>query len=83
MAWLVWFLAIGALYLLHQDVWFWRAARPLAFGFLPIGLSYHAVYCLLVAVLMWGLTRYAWPTDLEQPSDSGSTVSGLDKGAAR
>ena len=38
-------LAIGAvvlLYLLHQDFWFWRDARPLVFGFLPIGLFYHA-----------------------------------------
>ena len=34
--------AIAALYLLHQDVWFWRTARPLVFGFLPIGLAYHA-----------------------------------------
>ena len=30
-------LAIVALYALHQDVWFWRTARPLLFGFLPVG----------------------------------------------
>jgi hypothetical protein len=29
-------LIAGALYALHQDVWFWREARPLAVGFLPI-----------------------------------------------
>lgn len=57
--------AITALYLLHQDFWFWRDARPLVFGFLPIGLAYHAAYCLAVTVLMWALTRLAWPAHLE------------------
>ncbi len=33
-----------AVYFLHQDVWFWQAARPLVFGFLPVGLAYHAAY---------------------------------------
>lgn len=57
--------AIVALYLLHQDFWFWRAARPLVFGFLPVGLAYHALYCLAVTGLMWTLTRMAWPSHLE------------------
>ena len=34
-------LLVAALYALHQDIWFWREARPLVFGFLPIGLFYH------------------------------------------
>ena len=54
-----------ALYLLHQDVWFWRAARPLLFGFLPVGLAYHGLYCVAVSLLMWTLTRIAWPAHLE------------------
>lgn len=64
-----WSLPIVALYVLHQDVWFWGTARPLAFGFLPVGLTYHAMYCVLSAALMWGLTRFAWPGHLEQSSD--------------
>lgn len=60
-----WFVLILGLYLLHQDFWFWDRARPLVFGFLPIGLAYHAAYCLTVAVLMWALTRFAWPSHLE------------------
>ncbi|HUP41383.1 MAG TPA: hypothetical protein VM115_14765 [Vicinamibacterales bacterium] len=28
-------------YVLHHDFWFWREARPLVFGFLPVGLFYH------------------------------------------
>jgi hypothetical protein len=31
-------LVTAALYALHQDFWFWREARLLVFGLLPIGL---------------------------------------------
>ena len=55
----------AALYALHQDVWFWRDARPLVFGFLPIGLFYHAAYTLAVSALMWRLVRTHWPANLE------------------
>jgi len=57
--------AAALLYLLHQDVWFWLTARPLVFGFLPIGLVYHGAYCLAAAALMWALTTFAWPAHLE------------------
>lgn len=53
-------------YLLHHDLWFWRSRTPLVAGFLPIGLAYHALYCLLVAALMWAFTAWAWPARLEQ-----------------
>lgn len=59
--------ALVVLYLGHQDVWFWHSARPLVFGFLPIGMAYHALYCVGAALLMWVLTRLAWPAHLEQP----------------
>jgi hypothetical protein len=65
MAGLRWFVPILVLYVLHQDVWLWRTARPLVFGFVPAGLAYHGAYCLAVAALMWALTRYAWPSHLE------------------
>jgi hypothetical protein len=72
-----WLLVILGLYVLHQDIWFWRTARPLLFGVLPVGLTYHALYCLAAAALMWALTRVAWPSHLEEapaPSDrTGST----------
>ena len=60
-------IALLAFFALHQDVWFWRTARPLVFGFLPIGLAWHGAYCLAVALLMWWLTRVAWPGHLEDP----------------
>ena len=58
MAGLGWFVSILVLYVLHQDLWLWREARPLVFGFVPVGLAYHGAYCLAVAALMWALTRF-------------------------
>jgi hypothetical protein len=61
-----WIGVVGVLYSLHQDIWFWRSARPLFAGFLPVALTYHAVYCLAASALMWALTTYAWPSHLEE-----------------
>jgi hypothetical protein len=60
---------VAALYLLHQDVWFWHSARPIVFGILPIGLAYHLLYSIVVAGVMWLLVRHAWPalSDVEGP----------------
>ncbi|HWQ31770.1 MAG TPA: hypothetical protein VNQ79_02710 [Blastocatellia bacterium] len=63
-------LLVVALYLLHQDVWFWRVARPFIFGFLPVGLFYHVCFTLAVSLLMWLLVRQAWPAHLEAPDKS-------------
>lgn len=61
---LVYILA-GALFILHQDLWFWDD-RTLLFGFLPIGLGYHTLYSILAACV-WALAvKFAWPTDLEE-----------------
>ena len=58
-------LVVVAVYALHQDVWFWRTARPLLFGFIPIGLAYHAFFSIAAAALMAVLVRVAWPERLE------------------
>ncbi len=52
-------------YVLHQDFWFWRSARPLVFGFLPVGLFYHAVYTISISLLMLYLVRRHWPSHLQ------------------
>jgi hypothetical protein len=57
--------AVTALYVLHQDFWFWRTPKPLVFGFLPIGLFYHVLYTLAVAGLLFLMVKYAWPSHLE------------------
>ena len=59
----------AVLYVLHQDFWFWRSARPLVFGFLPIGLAYHAAYTLAISLLMIYLVRRHWPLHLEQANE--------------
>lgn len=54
------------LLVLHQDNWYWSDGT-LVFGFLPIGLFYHA--CLSVAAsLTWYIaSRIAWPADDVEP----------------
>jgi hypothetical protein len=58
-------LLVLAVYVLHQDFWNWAKAEPLAFGFLPVGLAYHAGYSVLAAVTMAVLVKFAWPKHLE------------------
>jgi len=58
-------LVIGV-YLLHQDFWNWKKADPLVFGFLPVGLAYHAAYSVLAAAMMWVLVKFAWPKELDE-----------------
>jgi hypothetical protein len=62
-------LVVLIVYVLHQDVWLFRAAQPLVFGFVPVGLAYHAAYCVLCALLMWLLVRVAWPSRLEHEAE--------------
>jgi hypothetical protein len=42
-------LAVVALYVLHQDFWFWRTAHPMVFGFVPIGLFYQGLFSVAAA----------------------------------
>jgi hypothetical protein len=69
-------LAVVVVYALHQDIWLWRTARPLVFGFLPVGLAYHAGYSILAALLMWLLVSHAWPQHLEEGAEKQDRSSG-------
>jgi hypothetical protein len=74
-------LLVVAVYMLHQDFWNWKKAEPLVFGFLPVGLAYHAGYSILAAITMAVLVKFAWPKHLEDvhpepgatPREPGST----------
>ncbi len=57
-------LLVIVVYLLHQDFWNWNKT-DLVFGFLPIGLAYHAGYSVLAAITMAVLVKFAWPKHLE------------------
>ncbi len=52
----VFWIALLALMILHHDWWFWEDGR-LLFGFLPIGLGYHALISLAAAGL-WAWAAY-------------------------
>lgn len=75
-------LAVMVLFVLHHD-WWWWSDRHLVFGFLPIGLAYHAVFSLAAALLWVTAIRFAWPAELEawadetvapEPQTPGTTV---------
>jgi hypothetical protein len=65
-------LLVITLFALHQDVWFWRQARPLIFGFMPVGLFSHVCYTMAVSLSLWLLVRYAWPHHLDEEKVSES-----------
>jgi len=67
-------LVIGLLLLvlvvLHQDTWNWHK-DTLVFGFMPIGLFYHAVYSVAAATF-WGVVMLAaWPREVEKWAEGG------------
>ncbi len=53
--------ALAILFGLHNDLWLWTD-RSLVLG-LPVGLTYHLLYCIATAALMALMVRYAWPSD--------------------
>ena len=61
------YLALVLLYLLHNDLWLWHESRFLL-G-LPIGLTFHVLYCLATAALLYLLVRRAWPAELAEGID--------------
>ncbi|MEO7652132.1 MAG: hypothetical protein ABIZ80_16835, partial [Bryobacteraceae bacterium] len=69
-------LAVIVLYILHQDIWFWRTVHPMAFGFLPAGLAYHGCFTLATSLMMWLLVKYAWPAQLEQDAEDSPSKDG-------
>ena len=69
----VWGLVL-LLIILHQDYWFWYD-DTLVFGFIPIGLFYHALISIGASITWYLATVYAWPTDLEDEAFAESETS--------
>jgi hypothetical protein len=69
------FVMIVGVYVLHQDYWNWKNA-DVVFGFLPVGLAYHAGYSILAAIMMAVLVKVAWPEHLEQVEPHESRKDG-------
>jgi hypothetical protein len=78
-----WFLLIVtiALIVLHQDWWNWKTVDPRWFGFLPVGLWYHAVYCVAAAVLLWMFVAFTWPRHLEDAEREGPAAGKTNVGS--
>jgi len=54
------------LLILHQDNWLWHN-DTLLFGFMPIGLAWHAGISIAASFTWFLATRVAWPLDEEEP----------------
>jgi hypothetical protein len=63
------YVALAALYALHNDLWLWNDPR-LLLG-LPIGLVYHIGFCIAASAVLGLLVVFAWPpwnrSDLAAP----------------
>lgn len=70
-------LAVVVLYVLHQDIWFWRSSY-LVFGFIPIGLFYQGCFSVAATLLMWLLVCYAWPSHLEKEAEESDAREDAD-----
>ncbi len=68
---IVWLLVL-LLLVIHQDFWFWDD-RGLVFGFMPIGLAYHAVFSIAAACVWVLAVKHAWPRRVEQWADAEET----------
>lgn len=62
-----WFLTavVLAMVVAHHDFWNWSKVDPLLFGFLPIGLAYHAAFCIAASIVLAIFVIAAWPKHLE------------------
>ena len=60
---IIWSLFV-VLFFMHQDFWWWNDSE-LVFGFMPMGLAYHAGFSIACSILGWLAIRFAWPDDLE------------------
>lgn len=73
---------IVLLAILHQDSWWWDDSDTLVFGFLPIGLAYHAGVSVAAAVLWAMAVRFCWPGAVEVPDEPGTESRRADGGPA-
>ena len=61
--------------IIHQDFWWWDN-KTLVFGFMPLGLFYHALFSCMAAGV-WALAiKLAWPSDIEEWAESADEQGG-------
>ncbi len=69
MKYFIWGLVL-LLVILHQDNWNW-ANGNLMFGFMPVGLFYHACISVAATVTWFLATLFVWPAELQHGDDEG------------
>ena len=67
--------------ILHQDFWWWDNSETLWFGFMPVGLGYHALVSLAAGVL-WALAiKHCWPAGVDRIEEAVSPATDSSEGA--
>ncbi|MEM9587569.1 MAG: DUF3311 domain-containing protein [Planctomycetota bacterium] len=61
------------LLILHQDNWFWEDGT-LVFGFMPIGLFWHACISIAASCTWFLATKIAWPVEESGGAAADSTT---------
>ena len=62
------YLVIGLVVLLavlHQDFWWW-GSKDLVFGFMPVGLAWHAGISLAAGLIGLVAVTFCWPEKLDE-----------------
>jgi hypothetical protein len=59
--------ALVLLFIFRFDFWNWHRS-DVVFG-LPVSLLYHLLVCVSASILLFFLTRYAWPIHTESRED--------------
>lgn len=70
------YLALAALYLLHNDLWLWNDPR-LVLG-LPAGLAYHVGFSIATSVVLTLLVIHAWPDHLDRETSEPKARQEID-----
>ena len=52
-----------------QDFWWWNN-KTLVFGFMPLGLFYHALFSCMAAGVWAMAIKWAWPSEIEEWAES-------------
>lgn len=71
MKYIIWGLVL-LLVILHQDNWNWDN-DTLMFGFMPVGLFYHACISVAATVIWFLATIFIWPAELHEDDGNGGT----------
>ena len=72
---------IVLLAIFHQDCWWWDDSETLVFGFIPIGLAYHAGISIAAGVLWAMAVKYCWPRGVDVADGTAAEVDPGDGGS--